>query len=263
MKEKVFSLENYDLDNYYNRSHHYMKKSIDWDAIDSAISEKKVTAFPVIDSLNLFSHLTLDKQYELWCYVTKEYHGIWGRVAAVPTESDQELAVKTDLFGYPGLTLPNSAVPPMEALYHDGTAEGYFESVLCTQLFRAIPYVTYERDCYDHIRTEPPTDLAEQWNLHINLPDWTPKVFLKDKYCTVVACKYEHENGIGGSSGKSRIKLSEYSFWNKLSFHHCLMHMKKSGNNIYPSHIDNDDRYSDGRHCCVAKEMSILIAEQI
>lgn len=44
-----------------------------------------------------------------------------------------------------------------------------------------------------------------------------------------------------------------------------IMHLISSGhiNDIYPSCIENDERYSDDRHCCVAKEVSILIAEQI
>ena len=263
MKEKIFSLEGYDLDNFYRRSHQYLRETIDWDAISKNVGENGIEAFPVAGSLELFSHLTLDERYELYCYVAREYHGLWGRVAAVPKGDQQDLVVKPGIFGYTELTLPDSAVPPMEALYHDGTPEVYFESVLCTQLFRAVPYVGFERQNHDNIWTAPPGDLSEQWNVHIHLPDWTPKVFWEDGHCTMIACKFEYENGIGSSNGRSRIKLSEYSFWSKLSFLHGIEPMKRVGKDIYPSRIEDDGRYGEGRCCCVAKEVSILVAEEI
>lgn len=262
MNGKIFSLEGYDLDTFYRRSHRYLREIIDWDTISKNVGEKNIVAFPVTDSLELFSHLALDQRYELYCYVTREYHGLWGRVAAVPKENHQKLVEKIGLFGYTELALPDSAVPPMEALYHDGTPEGYFESVLCAQLFHAMPYVRFERQHHDHIWTEPPADLSVRWNVHIRLPDWTPKVFCEDGHYTMIACKFESENGFGSSNGRSRIKLSEYSFWNKLSFLHGIEKMKRVGKDIYLSRIDDDARYGEGRCCCVAKEVSILIAEE-
>ena len=69
--------------------------AIDWRLVSQEIETNGVSCFDVSDTLPLFPHLTLDDDYILFCYVTREYHGLWGRVAALQkdTPSDRKSVV--------------------------------------------------------------------------------------------------------------------------------------------------------------------------
>lgn len=87
--------------------------AIDWRLVSQEIETNGVSYFDVSDTLPLFPHLTLDDDYILFCYVTREYHGLWGRVAALQKDTPSppvNVQPKGPLG--PSFELPDAAVPP-------------------------------------------------------------------------------------------------------------------------------------------------------
>jgi len=239
---------------------------VDWDRISEEAHTNHAAYFDVSDSLPLFSHLELDEEYALYCYVTHEYHGLWGRVAAVKKCEPLEPIVldggRNGFFQGPEFELPDSSVPPMEAIYHDGTPHGYFEALLADMFFHALPYVRFEQEHWDNCITRPPKRFDLDWDIFEKLTDWKPYM-CTDRYggVTVSMCWHHFENGFGSSDGCDTVRRSQHHFERSLGFHNFI-ERRKSMSNMYKSHIDDDKRYRDGRHCCVARERSITIATQ-
>ena len=261
--DQVCFLEHYPLENHYDICWHYLHQRIDWSTKAAEIHERGVTWFDVSDGMNLFPHLELDKNYALVCYLSSEYHGIWGRVAAVPQGASPIPTVDTETL-WAKLTqgthfeLPGEAAPPMEAIYHDGTTEGYFEALLCSLFLSALPYVRYEQERWDIIMTKPPADLDSAWDSYMEIPDWRPRM-IANTLCanTLLVFRRKIENGFGASSGKDRIYLSEYNFQNRLNWYHTLERRERT---MYHGRINDDTRYTEKRRCCVSTASSILIA---
>ena len=264
MDTSCYYLDHYPLEHHYDICQQYLK-NIDWDKKASEISEQGVVWFDVSDTLNLFSHLELDENYALICYLASEYHGIWGRVAAVhrddskmPTIDSENLWAK--LCHGTDFKLPEKATPPMEAIYNDGTPEGYFEALLCDLFLAVLPYTQYEQEHWDVIITDPPADFQFAWDSNIEIADWQPRM-ITDAYGgnTLLVFRRKIENGIGSSSGKDSIYLSQYEFQRHLSWYHAF---RKKNYRMYHGQIDDDTRYTDQCCCCVSAESSILIAHE-
>lgn len=251
------------LEKYHILCEQYLKSRINWDEISEEISEKGASYFSVSDVVSLFPHLELDENYELICYLSREYHGIWGRVAAIKNDADFEPVVSYKkgqqislLFGGGIFKLPESAAPPMESLYHDGTDEGLLEAVLCSFLLEAIPYLQFENRKLKLIMDNPPLDLNEQWNTIVHIKDWRPRRVKN----SIIAFKRKIEDGFGSSDGKDRIYLTQFSFKSDLRFYLAFeLHDRHS---MYKSHIEDDKRYNGNRHCCVFAESSVIVAEE-
>ena len=240
---------------------------MDWNRILEEAHTNHASYFDVSDSLSLFRHLELDKAYILYCYVTHEYHGLWGRVAAVKKNKPLEPIVQDGgrygFFCGPKLELPDSSVPPMEAIYHDGTPHGYFEALLADMFFHALPYARFEQEFWDNCITSPPNRFDFDWDIYEKLTDWRPYMYT-DCYggVTVSMCWRHFENGFGSSDGCDTIRRSQHHFWNELLLLRFLEGQEDASRDMYKSHIDNNKRYRDGRRCCVARERSIIIARQ-
>ena len=262
MKEELHFLNDYPLEEYYILSEQYLKSRIDWHKISKEIEKNDVSYFSISDVVQLFPHLELDENYELICYLGREYHGIWGRIAALKHGDNVEPVFDTEterlswLFMGKDFKLPEGAASPMEAIYHDGTDEGYLEAVLCSLLLDAIPYAHFQYRNLEVIMDNPPPDLHERWNAVVNIEDWTPRRVNR----SIIAFKRYVEDGFGSSDGKDRIYLTQFVFERNLGAYHAFV--TKKHHSMYRGQIDDDKRYNENRHCCVFRESSEFVAEE-
>lgn len=162
------------LQHHYHVCRQYLNH-INWDQKAEEISQKGAAWFDVSDILNLFPHLELDENYQLICYLASEYHGIWGRIAAVhrdnsktPTIDSENLWAK--LCHGIDFDLPEEAAPPMEAIYHDGTPEGYFEALLCELFLFALPYTGMNEKIGISSKQPLPTSFRRNGTRILNFP---------------------------------------------------------------------------------------------
>lgn len=255
-----YNLNQYPLEDHYRVCRQYIRQSIDWSEISNMIRKKGTVSIDVSNTISLFSHLELDTDYSLICYMTSEYHGIRGRVAAIKKgeawekkRGESKTAIHS-LFGNE-LDVPEYAAPPMEAIYNDGTAEGYFEAVLCSLFLKAIPYTRFEQDLWHIIEHSLPENYDDAWDSRVALADWNPRRSGR----TLTALRRVIENGIGASDGKDRIYLTEYTFQNSINEH---LLWTRGRHTLYPSHILDDTRYNETRRCCVFTQSSVLVAVQ-
>ncbi len=260
MKEECVFLNNYPLEEHYTRCEQYIESHIDWDKRCEEIKQKDVSYFDVSDVVSLFPHLELDEDYKLLCYLGREYHGIWGRIAAIKNganlepEFDSQNEWVSTLLGGKHFELPESAASPMEVIYHDGTDEGRLEAILCAQFFEVIPYANF---AYRHkaiIMDNPPPNLSEDWNTIVNIEDWTPRRVNN----SIIVFWRKIEDGIESSDGRDRIYLRQFNFENYLGFYHAFK--MNNSRSMYRNQIDDDKRYNENRHCCVFTESSVLVA---
>ncbi len=260
--EEITYLNDYPLEEYYILCEQYLKTRINWDAISEEIKQNGVSYFSMSDIVRLFPRLALDENYELICYLGKEYHGVWGRIAAIKQGDNLEPVFNAEtetlsfLFMGKDFKLPECAVSPMEAIYHDGTDEGYFEAVLCSLLFDAIPYLHFENRNLEIIMDSAPPEFNEKWNIIVNTEDWTPRYINN----SIFALVRKTEDGFGSSDGKDRIYLTQFNFQRNLGFYHAFI--TKKHHSMYRNQINDDKRYNKNRHCCVFTKSSVLIAEE-
>lgn len=257
-----YNLSQYPLENHYRVCSQYIRQSIDWTDIRNTIREKGTVSIDVSNTISLFPHLELDADYSLICYMTSEYHGIWGRVAAIkngePWEKkrDESKTATHPLFGNE-LDIPEYAVPPMEAIYNDGTAEGYFEAVLCSLFLDAIPYTCFQQNRWNMIERLLPENYDDAWDSKVALADWNPRY----SGHTLTALSRRIENGFGASDGKDRIYLTQFNFCTSVN-DHLLMTVLRTKRPIDTNHITDSNRYGETRKCCVFTQSSVLVAVQ-
>ena len=260
MDDNCVYLDQYPLEEHYNTCIRYIN-SLNWDEISNRISKEGVIHFDVSDVVSLFPHLELDENYGLICFLSREYHGIWGRIAAIKNGDSCEPVIDPDdklaqLFKGHHFSLPEGAAPPMEVIYHDGTPYGYFEALLAREFLGAIPYTCFERKNWDFCITEYPENFPLNWHVYEKISDLRPHMTTTQYGVTVSLYWHHPENGIGSSDGCDRIYLAQHTFKKRLG-HHFLSSMS-----MYKTHIKDDERYREGRHCCVANDRSIDIAVQ-
>jgi len=263
-KERIVYLGDYPLKERMRMSRNYVYSEIDWETIRRTVYSGAMAVFDVSDAVEMFPHLELDADYDLICYVSKEYHGMHGRVAAIK-KGDSSAPVKREEslldreFG--AFDLPESAVFPIEAMYNDGTSEGYLEAVLFQQMIRVLPYAHYQREMWDEIVSEYPEGFPTDWVVYADIGEWTPRaIWDDDENCSIMVCRMEIENGLGASDGRNRIYLTSYSFETELTFYYLQKRMKGKKDE-YKGRMENDSRYSEKRRCCVHSQSSVLIAK--
>lgn len=266
MGDICYYLDGYPLEEHYNICKRYLREGMDWSSISDSIRQNGVITFDISDIITCFPHLELDENYKLICYLASEYHGIWGRIAAVKNGDSAAPIIKEEdawlskLFHGQHFGLPESAAPPMEAIYNDGSHTGYFEAVLCELFLSAIPYTRFEKDHWHIVMTTPPPNLEQEWDVRINIPDWRPRAIGDEHPDTILLCRRVIENGFGSSSGRDRIYLTQYNFQDRLSMYHAFG--AKNKQSMFYGQIDDDKRYNDKRKCSVSSPCSILIAEE-
>ncbi len=256
-----YDLSQYPLDEHYDVCRKYINR-LNWNKISDDIRKNGTVGIDVSDTISFFSHLELDPEYRLVCYMTIEYHGIWGRVVAVKITDDWQPKCDADqefhpqLFGNK-LDMPECAVPAMEAIFNDGSGEGYFEAVLLSLFLQALPYTRFEQDHWSLIMKTTPDNYEENWEHKVALSNWSPRF----SNSTISALSRKVENGFGASDGKDRIYLKQFNFCRNIN-EQLLMTVLRTKRPIDTKHITEEKRYSDARRCCVFTESSVLVAKQ-
>lgn len=254
-----YDLSQYPLDEHYEVCRKYMS-CLDWDKISEDIAQKGTIGVDVSDVISLFPRLELDPDYRLICYMTSEYHGIFGRVAAIKRSDDwhpkcdKGADFKPHNFGNQ-LALPECAFPPMEAIFNDGSGEGYFEAVLLSLFLQALPYTHFEQDHWSLIIKTTPDNYEENWDHMVALTNWSPMC----SNSTITALSRKVENGIGASDGKDRIYLIQFNFCRSVN-DYLLRTVLKTRRPVETNHITDSNRYSETRKCCVFTSSSVLVA---
>ena len=265
MNDICYYLDEYPLGLHYSTCESFLHTTLNWDEISKKISEEGVIHFDVSDVISLFPHLELDENYRLICFLSREYHGIWGRIAAIKKGDSCEPVIDPDdkwaqLFKGHSFSLPEGAAPPMEAIYNDGTPYGYFETLLAEEFIGAIPYTCFEQKNWDFCIMDYPERFPEDWNVYERVTDLRPHM-ITTPHGVIISMYWHHpENGIGSSSGCDDIRLAQHEFWT-LSWYHAAASLSKK-QTMYKAQIKDYQRYREGRHCCVSKERAITIAVQ-
>lgn len=257
-------LNQYPIEEHYATCREY-QRALNWDEIRERISEEGVIHFDISDVMSLYPHLELDENYRLICFLSREYHGIWGRIAAIKNDDSCEPVIDRDdkwalLFKGHHFSLPEGAAPPMEAIYNDGTPYGYFEALLAEEFLGAIPYTCFERKNWDFCIMNYPECFPEDWNVYERFTDLRPHM-ITTPHGVIISAYWNHpENGIGSSDGCDKIRLAQHQFYESLRWYHGVHRRNK--HTMYKAQIKDYERYRDGRHCCVSKEYAITVAVQ-
>lgn len=250
-----YYLDKYPIDEISAEIERIQKKA--WDREIPAGKERIREDWPIEVCLNdfirPFQHLKRDENYDIFCYIAREFHGSFGSVAAI--RSGEPSAAKCDVkLSFPYITLPENAVDPMEVVYCDGTPEGYLEAVLYRKMIFGFPRIYNAHSDNDFILFERPNSLNSGWDMLLNVDNWCPKV----KKSSLYLYMYEYEHGFEASDGKSRISLRCYNFSDRLDMKRAMG--MSSG---YPNKLCGANRFHEGKHCCVFSVTSINIAAEL
>ena len=239
--------------------------NLDWDRIRKCIHKDIVAHFDISNAVDIFPHLKLDSNYSLFCYVSNEYHGLWGRVAAVRNCCDvRPRIIREDgLFG-PQFDFPRYSFEPMEAIYNDGTPEGYLEALVLAGLLSSVPFTHHKQDHRDQFIDTSPPDFHLNWNIYEKIPTWTPLLIEDDEKVVVFICRRHFENGIGASNGLDSISI------HKCTFYPTLARLHKFDTKLFHepvprelrAWIRTDSRYSPTHRCSACKDVGVLIAQE-
>ena len=266
MKAKY--IDDYPLKVHYTSCESFLSDALNWKRISKRISDEGVIYFDISHVMDLFPHLELDENYKLFCYLTREYHGIWGRIAAIKNGdsyepvNDPNKEWLSKLFHGPQFDLPASAVPPLEAIYNDGSPHGYFEALLAGEFIRAIPYTHFEQEHWDRCILQYPKTFHTDWSIYERISDLRPHITTTRHGSVIVSVCWQHfENGVGSSDGCDVIRLAQHEFEQDLKWYHIAASMSNR-QTMYKAQIDDDSRYQKGRHCCVSTEHAITVAVQ-
>ena len=251
-------LDDYPLADCNDACRKYISQ-LDWKKIRELTKEQRVVHFDISDAINMFPHLELDDHYALYGYVSREYHGPWGCVAAVRKDSSAEpikndeskLAVAFGLFDF-----PDTAVSPMEAIYHDGTPFGFFEALLADRFFTAFPH-TSEIECIN----KQPENFPERWNVYVEPSDWRVKLVQNGRSCDIYAYWKHFGYPFSRINERDTISLGHHNFCTDLKWR-SMAEQIENKRSIYKNHIKDDSRYYEGHQCCVSNSKSIMIAER-
>ena len=198
----------------------------------------------------LFPHLYLDEDYELFGYYAWEYHGLFGEIAAVHKSDDHTAMVKD--FVIPIIQLPKKAVDPMEVFYCDGSAEGYIEAIILKRLLDGL----HRFEINDWIVSSKGIDITS-WERIVEVNDWNIKYKLLKDGC-YVSLFSRNEPSIEDSDIPISIYLKQYSFCDDIDLYRAL---KKEDHSEFPHKLEGRRRYKGDRHCCIMHESSVVIAQ--
>lgn len=224
--------------------------------VSQQANEKKwPVSISVPDLTELFPHLTLDEDYDLFGYYAMEYHGLFGKIAAVKKWDDHTASVEDFLI--PIIHLPKEAVDPMEVVYCDGTGEGYFEAILLNNLIRGLERFRGNSAYGREIISFQGMDLSK-WETIAEVSDWSIRLELGKKSCNMYL--FEIDTVSFENLGQPRrVYLRRCSFNDDLDFIRAFERRKKKE---YPNQLESRGRYSAHKHCCVFTDTAIMIAHE-
>lgn len=179
--------------------------------------ENGVFCYDISDITELFPHLKLRCGFRILAYIACEHHGTFGKVCALRDDASVEVPVDdfdflAVMFG-PQFSLPEDALPAINAIIPDGSAESFFEAALFSLFVRSIPYYQYKYEHWDLILPRPPKDFPDAWDVYGDISDWRPLVVFRDDGLRSVFfyCR-RPETGVGASNGCDTIYRSYFIF---------------------------------------------------
>ncbi|MBQ8143262.1 MAG: hypothetical protein IJ042_00530 [Butyricicoccus sp.] len=262
---RITDLSSYPLKRMQDRMWDHMNEGFDWKSIYAKVTLEKPAYVDVSGVVRLFPHLQLDENYALYCYLAREFHGIRGTIAAVPKDADPAPTYKPVLEAAKTLGVkvepPECPIPPLEAMYRDGSTAGCLETILLRNLLCEIPFrsfaYTHQVDCL----TVSPDRFSEEWDIILDIPDWSPRAVIDEEITSILVFEREYELGLEASDGRDRICLRKYTFRdrpaseNERMFNEHILGLKT----YVPK---NPERYTDERRYCICETKSILIAQE-
>ena len=256
-------IDDYPLKERYQACDDY-KKHVDWKQVSAAIKNDGIAWFDVSSAVEVFPNLVLDENYRLFCCIAKEYHGYWGRVAAMHKD-DQELPKPEESILYgTSFILPAKAAPPMQAIYRADHAHGYIDAILCQQMLNNIPYAGNVLSQREEIVTKAPTGFQDGWDVFLKIDDWRTRLFpnasgiAQMAYTKLLSFHRVFENHLESSDGLDKVYLDEYCFYSSPGFYR-MSH--RNEDSMYRGFI-SASRCSSDWHCCLFEGRSIEIARQ-
>ena len=258
MSKKAYYLDQYPFDEIAVKCENYIR-SFDWDKIYDDIDEEKVVHFDVSDCVDIFEHLQLDDDYQLICYVSREYHGMLGRTVALKKGRPDEARHKGAGIGF-NVELPPAAANPMEAIYNDGTPEGYLEAVLFSEFVYDIPNSHFQHHREVPVITSVPNDILSKWDIFVNVSDLRPKIFIEKDNASLYLFQRKYAGVFAPTDSRDEIILSQYNF-DKYGFTH---YMTNYGKDSFKEHPSNSLRknYSETKRYSLFAGVGMLIAKQ-
>ena len=258
MSKKIYYLDQYPFDETAEKCKNYIH-SFDWREISDDIKEKKVIYFDVSDCIGIFEHLQLDDNYQLLCYVSREYHGMLGETAAL--EKGQNIKAKYKGLGIGfNVKLPQTAADPMEVVYHDGTPEGYLEAVLFSEFMYLIPNSHFQHHRKAPVITSLPKDTLDMWDIFVDVSDVRPKIFIEGDNASLYIFRRKHAGIFAPTDSRDEIILSQYNF-DKYGFTCHFNNYKKISFKEHPSNSLRKN-YCDTKRCCLFADVEMKIAKQ-
>lgn len=259
----------YPLSEFYAAFKQY-QRSIDHAEITDEIDTYGFAQIDVSDVVSLCTHITLDENYSLIWYLTREYNGDHGRVAAIRNGVDCNAWLEgDDGDDEPTMILPEAAADPMEVVYHDGSPAGHIEAVILTHLF---DWLSFSRFLYDHhseLLDSRPCDMTENWCELLHVPDWRLRYYpaINERHgrpASVIVFRRIFEHGYHASSGIDRINMEEYSFSKSVRDHlsRLLWLGQKDDPAPFRTHITDTERYDAAHRCCLFIPSGFKIAHQ-
>ena len=258
MSKKIYYLDQYPFEEIAEKCKNYIY-SFDWREISNDIKEKKVIYFDVSDCIGIFEHLQLDDDYQLLCYVSREYHGMLGKTVALKKGRSQKAKHKCVGIGF-NVELPPMAASPMEVIYNDGTAEGYLETVLFSNFVYDIPNSHFQHHRQAPIITSLPKNALDKWDIFVDVSDVRPKIFIEGDNASLYVFRRKHAGIFAPTDRRDEIILNQYNF-DKYGFTRHFNNYKKSSFKEYPSN-NLRKNYCETKRCCLFSEAEMKIAKQ-
>ena len=257
-------IDDYPLKERYHACDNF-KNNIDWKQVSTAIQNDGLAWLDVTSAIEVFPNLAMDESYRLFCCIAKEYHGYWGRVAALHKDDHELPKPEESVLSGSSFTLPANAAPPMQAIYRAGHAHGYLDAILCHQLLNDIPYAGNVLSQREEIITKAPVDFQDRWDVFLQIDDWRTRLLpnatgiAQMAYTKLLSFHRVFENHLESSNGLEKIYLDEYCFYSSPGFYRMS---RRNDDSMYRGFINGSGRYSLDRRCCVFEIRSIAIARQ-
>lgn len=220
-----------------------------------AKEEKWPVSISMPDLTGLFPHLHMDENYDLFGYYVREYHGLFGKIAALNKIDDHTATVENYLI--PIIHLPKEAVDPMEIIYCDGTGEGYFEAILLKNLIRGLEHFRGNSPNGREIISFQGMDLS-QWETIAEVSDWSIRFELGKRSCSMYLFEIDAVT-IEDFGNPRKVYLRRCSFNDDLDF---IQAFERRNRQDYPNRLESRGRYSTQKHCCVFSDTALMIAQE-
>ncbi len=258
MNKSIYYLTDYPFEEMGRKCREYTA-NMDWEYIYQTIRCDGYACVDIRDCVDLFSHLEIDEEHALLCYVSKEYHGLYGTVAAIKGDEYAGAYIDPAFVGrFFSMKLPEKAVNPMEIVYNDGTPEGYMEAVLFSEFITNLPRSARMQRRRKVIASYP-DDIMYRWDVYVSVLDLHPKIIFQGDKKSVYIFYREFAGVVLPTDSRDEIILAKYNFDKYGHIYRFDMASKKG---IFKTHAQVKGKYSENRNCSLFASTEICIVKQ-